>query len=63
VIEGAAVALGDDFARVLIKGAGLRNGLDGLLYLRVGFEKDFETVLHAERGHEDFLFNLALYPI
>src|ERR1700741_836958 len=34
LIEGAAVALGDDFARVLIKSAGLRHGFDGFLYLR-----------------------------
>ena len=49
LIERAAVALGHNFARVLIERPGLRNGFDAFLHLRVGFEQNFEPILHAKR--------------
>ena len=41
----------------------MRDGFDGFLDLGIGFEKDFETFLSAESGHEDFLLDFALDPI
>src|SRR5260370_32407264 len=62
VVAGAA-ALGYDLARIFIERAGLGDGLDGLLHLRVGGEEDFVAFLGAVGGHENFLLDLALDPV
>src|SRR5260221_8463467 len=62
VVAGAA-ALGYDLARVFIERAGLGDGFDGLLHLRVGGEEDFVAFLGAVGGHENFLLDLALDPV
>src|SRR5271166_3141119 len=62
-VSGRTVALCNDLARIFVQCARLRDGLDGLLHLRVGFEKDLETFLGAVGGHKNFLFDLALHPI
>src|SRR5580704_6631580 len=63
LVGGAAVALGYYFAGVFVEGAGLRDGLHGLLYLRISFQENLETFRSAVIGHEDFLLNLAFHPI
>jgi len=38
LVDGGAGALSYDFARVLVEGAGLGDGVDGFLDLGIGFE-------------------------
>ncbi len=63
LVGGGAGALGNYFTGVFVKGAGLGNGLDGLLDLGIGFEKNFEAFLGAVGGHEYFLLDLAFDPV
>jgi hypothetical protein len=63
LVGAATVALGYDFASVFVEGAGLRDGVDGLLDLGIGFEQDLEAFGSAVVGHEDFLLDLALDPV
>src|SRR5258708_15297962 len=62
VVAGAG-ARGYDLAGGFMEGAGLGDGFDGLLHLRVSGEEDFVAFLGAVGGHEDFLLDLALDPI
>ena len=48
LIDRAAHALGHNASRVLVQRPRLRNRLDGLLHLRVGFEQDLEAFLLAK---------------
>src|SRR5258708_21665698 len=62
VVAGAG-ARGYDLAGGFMEGAGLGDGFDGLLRLRVGGEEDFVAFLGAVGGHENFLLDLALDPV
>src|SRR5882724_5145414 len=62
LIDCPASTLRYNLSSILVERPCLRHGLHALLHLRIGFQQNFETFLHAERGHEYFLFDLALDP-
>ena len=57
-----SLALGHDFARVLIERFGLGNQFDGFIELRIIFQRDFVALVQAENGGEHFALDLPLQP-
>src|SRR5262245_51730035 len=63
LVDSCARALRHNLTGILIESPRLRDSLDSLLYLRVRFQQNLKSFLHAEAGHEHFLLDLALDPV
>ncbi len=62
LIDCPASTLRYNLSRILVQRPRLRHRFYALLHLRIGFQQNFETFLHAERRHEYFLLDLAFDP-
>ncbi len=56
------MALGHDFARVLVERFGLWNQFDGFIELRIILQRDPEALVQSENAGENFALDLPFQP-